>query len=68
VTEQQEKPKRPPVAYSTEGKGTIGRCTGCGHEWWRETRVQAERAAPDHKTCLAYMVKLLKRHARRGAR
>lgn len=63
-----EKPKRPPVAYSIEGGGSIARCTGCGHEWWRPTRQAAERAAPDHKTCFGYMLKLVKRHARRGAR
>lgn len=61
MTDQADKPKRPPVAYSSEGDGTVGRCTECGHEWWRETRHAAERAAPDHKTCPAYMLKLARR-------
>lgn len=50
--------KRPPVGYTLEGGGVVTTCKGCGWVAWRETRAEAEKAWPEHKTCPKYMVKL----------
>lgn len=53
--------QRPDVSYTSEGDGTIARCTGCDWEAWRPDRHAAQSAASDHKKCRAEDVAFLKR-------
>lgn len=55
---------RPPVAYTSEGGGTVATCQACDWLAWRPTRPIAETAAAEHTRCLVGNVALVKRRKR----